>query len=114
MKIGKIKHNINLADEYDNIAKSDELSADILARAHKFEQSCYFLLQAMQKAVRAKIFTKINPKHSVFRDMNKSHLIEEAIKLFVDIISANDETTKTQINNQLEIYIIKDLSLIHI
>lgn len=107
MKIGKLRHNINLAEEYQKLSTADELSADILASHERFEQACYLLLQAMEKSLRAKIFTKINPNHKYFIDMNRSHSIEDAIRLFTDIVAGGDDIKKIQINQQLDNYVIK-------
>ncbi|MFB6349401.1 hypothetical protein ACFBZI_08210 [Moraxella sp. ZJ142] len=107
MQIGKFIHNVNLAEEYQNLSEVDELSADILASHKRFEQACYFLLQAMEKSLRAKIFTKINPNHGYFREINRSHSIEDAIRLFTDIVSGGEEIKKMQINKQLDDYVIK-------
>lgn len=56
MHIGTFTHQVNLSDELKHLAISDEESANILADNSSYRQACYFIIQAMEKYIRAKIF----------------------------------------------------------
>lgn len=97
--IGKLRYSVEVSSEYQNLSRSDEISAEILAKEKQYRQACYFVIQAMEKAIRAKIFTLVNANLPYFRDRNRSHSVEDAVGFLIEIIST-DETVKMQIANQ--------------
>ena len=105
--IGKLKHNIIISDNYQQIANADEKAAIILAKSELFEQACYCILQAMEKTIRAKIFTLVDAKNPYFREKNKSHCVENAANFLLDILSS-DEIVKKQIKQQMTDLVLKD------
>ena len=100
MHIGCFRHQINVSAEYANTSKSDEAAAQALAQLGHYRQACYFLIQAIEKAIRSKIFTLVNPNLEYFREKNKSHSIESAVSFLIDII-ATDEIIKAQVSKQI-------------
>ena len=104
-KIGTFSHKVNAAKTYLELSKSDERAAILLAEHREYRQACYFLIQSMEKLLRSEIFTRINPNNPHFRDMNKSHSVEKAADLLIEIVSTN-ETVKSQVSRQLKDYVL--------
>ena len=98
--IGKPIHKINVSEEYWRLAAEDEETAIFLNRNDKHRHAMYFLIQAMEKYVRSKIFTLVNPNIEYFRNKNKNHSLENALKFLFEILS-DDEMVKSQIKEQL-------------
>ena len=99
--LGKIQHGINVAEEYENLANEDEMAARSLKNLDQFRHSIYFFVQAMEKHIRSKIFSLVNPNNEYFRKKNKNHSINDAITFLIEIIS-NDERVKVHIKNQID------------
>lgn len=114
MHIGIFKHKINVASEFSQTSKEDEAAAEILAQAGKFQQACYFLIQAIEKCVRAKIFTLVNPNIEYFRERNRSHSVESAVEFLIEIISTN-KTIQEQVLQQINLHVLgnTDYSRLH-
>jgi HEPN domain-containing protein len=113
MNIGKPRHNIDVSSEYFSLASEDEKAALILKDAGKYRQAIYFTVQAMEKYIRAKIFSYINPKNDTFREMNRNHSVDEAVALFIDIVSP-EIRVKEQVREQLERYVVGDIKFNHL
>ena len=108
VRIGNYKHRIDVADGYARIATDDEQAALVLEVAGKYRQATYFLVQAMEKFVRAKIFSLVNPNIEYFRERNRSHSLEDAIEFLVEIVSKNNSTVEQQVKNQLHQHVLGD------
>lgn len=105
MQIGKLRHRVNVSSEFSQLAKNDELAAICLAASGHFKQACYFLIQAIEKSIRSKIFSLVNPNIEYFREKNKTHSVESAIEFLIEIVST-DEITKEQISNQINFHVL--------
>lgn len=101
--IGKLTdiNELQLADKYYQMAQADEQAAHLLAQANHFEQASYFLIQAMEKQLRVKIFTRINGNLNHNREINQNHNIENAIETLLKIF-VTDEIKKQQFKNFLD------------
>ncbi|MDW2320146.1 HEPN domain-containing protein [Vibrio sp. 1159] len=103
--IGRFKHKVNASLSYQQLSVSDENAAIILYENGAYRQSCYYTLQAMEKVIRAKIFTLVDANNSYFRERNRSHSVEDAVSFLLEVISSN-ETVKSQINHQLKEHVL--------
>jgi hypothetical protein len=111
--IGRLKHGINLSEEFANSAKNDELAAHKLADLDLYKQACYFIIQAMEKMIRSRIFTLVNPNLEYFRNKNRHHSLESAIEFLLEIVST-DTVIKDQISNQLFNHVIGKTNYSHL
>jgi hypothetical protein len=105
MHIGKFKRNVSAASEYSMLSTQDEKAAAILAEHSHYRQACSLLLQAMEKSIRAKIFTLVNPNIEYFRDKNKHHSLDSAVEFLIEIVST-DPLIKEQILTQLTTHVL--------
>ncbi|MBX9936629.1 MAG: hypothetical protein K2Y10_08545 [Burkholderiaceae bacterium] len=105
MHLGKLRHKINVSSEFSQLAKNDELAATCLATSGHFKQACYFLIQAIEKSIRSKIFSLVNPNIEYFREKNKTHSVESAIEFLIEIVST-DSITREQISNQIHLHVL--------
>jgi len=105
MHIGKFRHKINVASEFAKISKDDETAADALAAIGHFRQACYFLIQAIEKSIRAKIFTLVNPNLEYFRERNRTHSVESAVEFLIEIVST-DKLVQGQVSQQISSYVL--------
>ena len=105
MHIGKFRHEIDVILELEKLSQEDELSASILAQNGHHRQACYLLTQAMEKAIRAKIFTFVNPNNEYFRNQNRTHSLEKVVNFLIELVST-DKTIKSQVLNQINKYVI--------
>ena len=71
MRVGRLRQCDGIAEEYRVIALADEEAASVLQKNGQSRQAMYFLVQAMEKHVRAKIFTLVNPNLEWVRDKNR-------------------------------------------
>jgi hypothetical protein len=99
--LGKIQYGINVAEEYENLANEDEMAARSLKNLGQFRHSIYFFVQAMEKHIRSRIFSLVNPNNEYFMKRNKNHSINDAITFLIEIIS-NNELVKIHIKSQIE------------
>ncbi|MCB0139243.1 MAG: HEPN domain-containing protein [Caldilineaceae bacterium] len=111
--IGKFKHNISVASEYAALSKEDEAAANILATQKHYRQACILLVQAMEKAIRAKIFTLVNPNLDYFREKNKHHSLDAAVEFLIEIVST-DSVIKGQILAQLNTHVLENTQYNHL
>lgn len=109
MYIGKVHHNINVANEYKSLAEKDEHVAIFLKSNKEYRHSIYFFVQAMEKYIRSKIFTLVNPNLDYFRKKNQNHSLSNAIEFLIEIISA-DSTVQNQIKRQLNEYVFENIN----
>jgi hypothetical protein len=100
-KFGDIRHNVNVSQEYASLAKEDEMVANYLKNNKQYRHAIYFNIQAMEKYIRSKIFTKVNPNLEYFRNRNRNHSLNDAIEFLLEILGTN-EMIKKQIKNQMD------------
>jgi hypothetical protein len=100
-KLGKIQHGINVAEVYETLANEDEKAARSLKASSQFRHSMYFFIQAMEKRIRSKIFSLVNPNNDYFRKENQHHSINEAVEFLIEIVSA-DDLAKLQIKDHFD------------
>ncbi len=106
-RIGKFTHNLTqVADEYLAVAKHDEKIGNQLIVHREYRHGIYFLIQAMEKYVRASIFRLVNPNTAYFRERTRTHDVDELIVFLIEIISA-DELIRQQIKTQLDEYVLQ-------
>jgi len=103
--IGKFRHNINVALEFRSLSKADESVAEILAANEEYRHACYFIVQAMEKSIRAKIFNLVNPNIEYFRERNRTHSLESAVEFLIEIVSTNP-LIQEQVSKQLNEYVL--------
>ena len=113
MIIGKMRYNINVSSEFMELSINDEKSAYLLAEKNMFKQACYFLIQAMEKAIRLKVYSIVNPNIKYFRDRNKNHSLDSAIEFLIEIIST-DNITKEQVSKQLKEGVLSNINYRHL
>lgn len=112
-RVGSFTHNVNAPNSYKDLANSDEKVARLLFEHCEYRQSCYYILQSMEKLIRSKIFTLVDAKNEYFRNRNRSHSVEDAISFLVDVISPND-VVKDQVNEQLRMHVLGDTKYNHL
>lgn len=113
MHIGKFRHEINVSSEFDQLSRDDEAAADSLAERGQLRQACYFIIQAMEKAIRAKIFTLVNPNIEYFRGRNRTHSLESAVEFLIEIIST-DKIIQEQVSLQLNSHVLGNTKYGHL
>jgi HEPN domain-containing protein len=113
-RIGRFRRDINVSEEYLNRAKEDETVALRLTELGNYRHALYFVLQAMEKYLRSKIFSLVNPNNEYFRQRNRNHSIEEAMDFLVEVIST-DAHVQLQIRGQLTKYALANVkyNLLH-
>jgi len=87
--------------KYYNLATEDEDAGLLLIHKGKYRHGIYFLLQSMEKYLRANIYMIIDPCNYRVVNQNRNHSIDEAVELLLDILSG-DNLVKQQIKTQLE------------
>lgn len=110
MNIGKRNNIYNVAETYENLAIEDEEVAKKLKQNSEFRHSIYFYIQAMEKYIRSKIFTLVNPELEYYREKNKHHSIGNAIDFLIEIIRS-DTQSQEQLKQQLNEYFVEDIKL---
>jgi len=103
--IGKFRHRVNESDEFYHLAEEEEQAAVTLAQAGHYRQACYFLIQAMEKFIRAKIFSLVNPNLEYFRDRNRTHSLDAAVNFLVEVVSS-DKVVQEQVFSQLNNHVL--------
>ena len=112
--IGKLNHNIDASSEYNRLAREDERVGLILKDRGEYRHSIYFLIQAMEKYVRAKTFSIVDARKSYFRERERNHSVEAALDFLVEVINGN-AFIREQIKKQLHDYVLGDIrfNLLH-
>ena len=113
-RIGRLTHNVEAAFEYRRLAAEDERVGLALRQAGEYRHSIYFLVQAMEKYVRAKTFSIVDARNAYFRERERSHSVEAALEFLVEVINGN-ETVRDQIKKQLRDYVLGNIrfNLLH-
>lgn len=107
--IGNIKSNIDLSYEYKNLALQDEKVAILLKNNQEYRHAIYFFLQSMEKYIKSKIFTLVNPNLEYFIKKNKHHSLDDSVDFLIEVISS-DENIRNQVKSQFNQYVFKDLN----
>jgi hypothetical protein len=100
-QIGRFRRRIDVSIEYARLAREDEQAANLLAESGHYRQAVYFVLQAMEKHLRAEIFKLVDPTNDYFRQANRNHSVEDAAIFLVEAV-ASDEHARAQIREQLD------------
>jgi hypothetical protein len=109
MYIGTMRHNINVSEEYYQLAKKDEEVAKLLKENKQYRHAMYFFIQSMEKYIRSRIFILVNPNIEYFREKNKHHSINEAVEFLVEIVSS-DPAIQKQIKQQLSDFVFQNIN----
>ncbi|WP_373871738.1 hypothetical protein, partial [Aeromonas caviae] len=107
MKVGTFRRQVNVSKEYLDLARSDEIAAEKLSQVDCYRQACYFIIQSMEKYIRAKIFSLVNADVKYFRDENRNHSLDSAIDFLIKVISS-DPIIQQQVSKQLAEYVLVD------
>lgn len=113
MNVGRFRHQVDVAGEFGRLAREDEAAAGLLAHSGAYRQAVYFLVQAMEKQVRAKIFSLVNPKLPYFRERNRTHSLEDAVAFLIEIVS-HSETVRRQVKDQLHAHVLGEVRYHHL
>lgn len=107
--IGTLRHNLpDIALEYSNLAVEDEQVGQLLMVNGKYRHAIYFFVQAMEKYVRHKIFTLVNPSAEYFRSRTYTHNVDELLDFLVEIVS-NKPAVRQQVKEQLESFVLNGI-----
>lgn len=110
-RVGSIKIIENsISEEYQTLAIADKDSAIVLGNNGFYRQASYFLLQAMEKIIRAKIFSLIDSRNKYFRDKNRSHSLIDAIEILIEIVSRGDSIIAKQHKNNINQFVLGNLN----
>lgn len=107
--IGTINREVEISHEYYNLALEDEKVAKLLKDKGEYRHSIYFFIQSMEKYVKSKIFTLVNPNLEYFININKHHSLDNSIEFLIEVISS-DENIKNQVKLYFNEYVFKDLN----
>ncbi len=112
--LGKLNHNVDASYEYNRLAREDERVGLMLKDKGEHRHSIYFLIQAMEKYVRAKIFSIVDARNPYFRERERNHSVEAALEFLVEVINGNPNI-KDQIKKQIREYVLGDVrfNLLH-
>lgn len=107
--IGTINREVDISYEYYNLALEDEKVAILLKNKGEYRHSIYFFIQAMEKYIKSKIFTLVNPNLEYYINKNKHHSLDDSIEFLIEVISS-DENIRNQVKLYFNKYVFKDLS----
>jgi len=103
--VGTLRHDVDPVSEYQRLAEEDEQAGLRLQLAGLFRHAIYFFLQAMEKQVRAKIFSIVLAGNPYFRENNRSHSVDLALEFLVEVVSI-DPTVRERIRAILDTYVV--------
>lgn len=112
--IGRLKHGVDVSYQYGRLAREDERVGLMLKERGEHRHSIYFLVQAMEKYVRSKIFSIVDATNPYFRERERNHSVEAALEFLVEVINGNN-LVRDQIKKQLREYVLGDIkfNLLH-
>ena len=105
-RIGSLKKNVVLSDELKKLAEDDARTANICAASGSYRIACYLLIQAMEKEIRSRIFALINPQLKYFREKSRTHSLDSAIELLIEMKSAGDSLKRDHITSLVKEHIL--------
>jgi hypothetical protein len=106
--VGKVRRQSDCAHEYLKMAEEDERAATVLREAGAYRQAGYFMLQSMEKRVRAKAFAIVDGSKREIRELHRDHSVDAAIAFLMDVIRL-DPFVKDQAKGQLQTHFIGDI-----
>lgn len=107
-RIGRFNHDVDASAEYFRLAQEDERISLLLRDAGCHRASIYFVLQAMEKYVRSKVFSIVDPRNEYFRNRHRNHSVEEAVEFLVEVVSG-DSVIRDQVKKQLYEHVLGDI-----
>lgn len=107
-KVGNLIIDIEVADTYKQLAMQDEEAAKKLYNMGAYRHSIYFYIQSMEKLIKAKIYSLVNPNIQYFRDRNKDHSLDKSIDFLLEIIST-DDNIRNQVRQQIYKFALGDI-----
>lgn len=113
MGIGLFELVDNLSEEYQNIARHDEHVAAALMSLGEYRHAAYFLIQAIEKYLRSKIFSIVDGRQAYYREQNRNHSVEEAADFLVQVMST-DTRVQEHIRSQLNQYVLSGVQFHHL
>ena len=113
-QLGHFRESLDVSSEYARLAREDEAAANTLADVGRYRQAVYFIIQAMEKHLRAKIFSVVDPTNEDVRQANRNHSIEEAVLFLIGTVSP-DPRLQALIREQFDNYLFQGLrfNLLH-
>jgi hypothetical protein len=108
LRLGFIQKTADVVAEYQQLAKEDERAGVCLLEAGLYRHSMYFFLQAMEKLLRAKVFTRVNPHLSFFRESQRNHLIDKTVEFLLQVYGT-DEQTLAHLKGELDQHLLPGL-----
>lgn len=115
MYIGKREYfydSMSVAELYKEKAERDEKAARILLENGLYNQSAYFLIQAMEKQITSKIAIKVDVTNTYFAtEIRKTmgHSLEKSAQFLITIYTGNYETLRVQMEQQLIQQVLKGI-----
>jgi HEPN domain-containing protein len=107
--IGSLRHNVNdLSDEYLRLATQDEKVGRQLLTEKHYRHAVYFLVQAMEKFTRHKIYALVNPTADYFQRRTRTHNLDELLDFLIEIVSS-DPLVQSQVKKQLTTYVLRGI-----
>lgn len=113
MAIGRWRDRVQTANEFQRMAIEDEEAGQHLIQSGRHRHAIYFLIQAMEKYVRAKAFVFVDPRNVHIREMHRGHSVEEALQFLTQVIPF-DKSIKDQISQQISVHLTRNLRYEHI
>lgn len=114
--IGKrrfLQDSVSVAEMYLEIAEKDEKAAKVLLDKGFYNQTAYFLIQAMEKQIKYKIANKIDVTNRYFADeirKTMGHSLGQSIEFLLRIYTSDNELLKQQMEHQLMQQVLKQIN----
>ena len=106
--IGQLRHNIaDIPGEYRTLAMHDERIAGILLNQGEYRHAIYFLVQSMEKHVRATIYTRVDPLNECYRDRTRTHDVDDLLEFLLEIIDVSADV-RASIQEQLDRHVLAE------
>ena len=86
-RIGQPCYNIEVVEELRRLAEEDEFAARVLHDEGSYRNAIYLTLQALEKTLRAEIFSIVDPSNPFFRDYNYHHSLKMSFDFLAQIAS---------------------------
>lgn len=104
---------MELSAEYARLAHEDEQASKLLHDSGNYRHAMYFAIQAMEKYVRAKVFSLVDGKNYDVRYRHRNHSIEGALDSLVEVVN-HDPIVREQVTKQLQQYVIGETRFNHL
>jgi HEPN domain-containing protein len=106
--IGQLRYNLSdIPGEYRTLAMHDERIAGILLNQGEYRHATYFLVQSMEKHVRATIYTRVDPNNAYYRERTRTHDVDALLTFLLEIIDV-DDTVRATIQQQLDSHVLAE------